>query len=156
MASNDRKKKASGPPVVARNRRAAFDYTIEETVEAGIVLSGTEVKSLRQGRISLDQAYARIQDGEVWLLGMNIPEYNAASWTNHAPQAKRKLLLHKRQIAKIEILVVRTGRTLIPLDIHFNERGIAKVLLAVATGKKHHDKRSDERKKEADLEIRSF
>lgn len=157
MAKGDKKKPKKdddGLKVVARNRRAKHDYTLEETVEAGIALVGTEVKSLREGTASIAQAYARISGNEVWLLGASIPEYGAGSWTNHQPERKRKLLLHRRQITKLTKAVQKSGRTIVPLQIHFNERGIAKVLLAVATGRKHHDKRQEASKREAQREIR--
>jgi len=139
--------------VVARNRRARHDYNVEETVEAGIVLVGTEVKSLRGGQASIRQAYARIDKDEVWLLGAHIPEYGAASWTNHDPDRRRKLLLHRRQIKKLARAVQIAGRTLVPLQVHFNDRGVAKVLLALAVGKKRHDKRDRESQRDAEREI---
>lgn len=155
MAKPKKKTKPAEPDVkvVARNRRAKHDYNVEETVEAGIVLVGTEVKSLREGQASIRQAYARVEGDEVWLLGAHIPEYGAASWTNHDPDRKRKLLLHRRQIKKLARAVQIAGRTLVPLQIHFNDRGIAKVLLALVIGRRHHDKRDQESKKEAQREI---
>ncbi|MAG57818.1 MAG: SsrA-binding protein [Planctomycetes bacterium] len=146
-------KAPDGNVVVARNRRARHDYEVEETVEAGIVLAGTEVKGLRAGRAAIDQAYARIVNGEVWLIDANIPEYAAASFMNHRPQARRKLLLHRRQIQKIETRLQGSGRTLIPLQIHFTERGIAKVVIAIARGRRRQDKRSEAAKREAGREI---
>lgn len=149
------KKKDSGAAarIVARNRRAHHDYRIELTVEAGIVLQGTEVKSLRQGQVNLEQAYARIEHGEVWLVGANFPEYSSGGWTNHRPQARRKLLLHRREIGKLEALLQGTGRTLIPLDIHWSDRGQAKLLLAVAIGKKIYDKREAAKERTARIEM---
>ena len=146
-------RKEDNTRVVARNRRAKFDYHLELKVVAGIALVGTEVKSLREGRSSLDQAYARIDDDEVWLVGANIPEYPGASWGGHKPQARRKLLLKRREIKKLKNLLQSSGKTLIPLDIHFNERGFAKVTLAVATGKKHFDKRESKKEQDARREI---
>ena len=154
--NKDRKKDKPGDPevkVVARNRRAKHDYNIEETVEAGIVLVGSEVKGLRGGQASIRQAYARVDGDEVWLLGAHIPEYGAASWTNHDPDRRRKLLLHRRQIKKLARAVQVAGRTLVPLQIHFNARGIAKVLLALVVGKRRHDKRDRESRREAEREI---
>jgi SsrA-binding protein len=152
MAKKKETPVASGQ-IVARNRRAKHDYHLELTVEAGIMLQGTEVKSLRDGKVNLEQAYARIEGDEVWLIGANFPEYGAGSWTNHQPQAKRKLLLHRREIKKLSVLLTGTGRTLIPLDIHFGERGHAKVLIAVAVGKKLYDKRQTSREKDAQREM---
>jgi len=147
------KKKQDPSNVVARNRRARHDYEVEETVEAGIVLGGTEVKSLRLGRASIEQAYARVQDREIWLIGANFPEYAGASYNNHRPQARRKLLLHRRQIKKIMARLQGSGRTLVPLQIHFNERGIAKVLIGLARGRRHHDKRQAQAEREARREV---
>jgi SsrA-binding protein len=134
--------------VVAENRKARFNYAIEDTVEAGIALTGTEVKSLRQGRATIAESYADARAGEIWLINANIPEYLQASRFNHAPKRARKLLLHKRQINKLMGAVDREGMTLIPLKLYFNERGRAKLLLAVAKGKKLHDKRETEKKRD--------
>ena len=157
MARNTNKKRdsddQSSVKVVARNRRALHAFHVEETVEAGIVLVGTEVKSLRNGLASIRQAFARIDKGEAWIIGAHIPEYGAASWTNHDPDRRRKLLLHRRQLRKLSRAVQIAGRTIIPLQLHFNERGIAKVLLALVTGKRRHDKRADAAKREAQREI---
>jgi SsrA-binding protein len=133
--------------VVADNRRARFNYEIGETVEAGIVLTGTEVKSLRQARANIAESYADARDGELWLINANIPEYQQAGRFNHAPKRPRKLLLHKRQIAKLANAVEREGMTIVPLKLYFNEKGRAKVELAVARGKKLHDKRETEKKR---------
>jgi len=123
------------------NKRARFDYQILDRYEAGIALTGTEVKSLRAGKASLEGAYARIQDGEVWLIGCNISTYDAGNVNNHEPLRPRKLLLHKHQIRRLESRVRERGLTLVPLRIYFNERGLAKVELALARGKALHDKR---------------
>ena len=138
-----KKEKTSHPDrkVVARNRRARFDFQLEAIVEAGIVLVGTEVKSLRQGSASLQQAWCRAEDGDIWLVDANIPAYAAGSWTNHEPNRKRKLLLHRRQIKKISQELKLRGRTLIPLELYFNESGRVKIEIALALGRKHHDKR---------------
>jgi len=132
--------KEKGEKVVATNRKARHDYTIEDTYEAGLVLSGTEVKSLRMGRASLVDGYGFIDGGEAWLDAVHIPEYTQGTWTNHAPRRKRKMLLHKAQIIKISQKVKEGGYTLVPLRIYFSD-GRAKVELAVAKGKKEYDKR---------------
>src|SRR5476651_577332 len=126
---------------VAENRKARFNYEIGEVVEAGIVLTGSEVKSLRLGRATIAESYADARDGEIWLLNANIPEYLQAGRFNHLPKRPRKLLLHKRQIDKLAGAVEREGMTIIPLKLFFNERGRAKLELAIARGKKLHDKR---------------
>jgi len=129
-----------GEKTVATNRRARHDYLIDDTYEAGIVLSGTEVKALRQGRASLVDGYAYVDAGEIWLDAVHIPEYTQGTWNNHAPRRKRKLLLHKEQIVKISHKTKEGGFTLVPLKIYFSD-GRAKVELAVAKGKKEYDKR---------------
>jgi SsrA-binding protein len=132
--------KEQGRKVVATNRKARHDYTIEDTFEAGLVLSGTEVKSLRLGRASLVDGYGFIEGGEAWLDAVHIPEYTQGTWTNHSPRRKRKLLLHKAQIIKISQKTKEGGYTLVPLSIYFSD-GRAKVELAVAKGKREYDKR---------------
>ncbi|HZS63213.1 MAG TPA: SsrA-binding protein SmpB [Xanthobacteraceae bacterium] len=127
--------------VVADNRKARFNYEIGEVFEAGIALTGTEVKSLRFGKATIAESYADAREGEIWLINSNIPEYLQASRFNHAPKRPRKLLLHKRQIAKLAGAIEREGMTLVPLKLFFNARGRAKVELALARGKKLHDKR---------------
>ena len=127
--------------VVAENRRARFEYFLEEFFEAGIALTGTEVKSLRFGEGTIAEAYAEIKDGEVNLINANIPEYNFGNRVNHEPKRPRKLLLRSRQIEKMQKSVGREGMTLIPISVYFNGRGRAKVELALAKGKKIHDKR---------------
>jgi len=139
--------KERGQKVVATNRRARHDYTIEDTYEAGLVLTGTEVKSLRLGRASLVDGYAFVDGGEAWLDAVHIPEYADGTWNNHAPRRKRKLLLHKAQIVKIENKVKQGGYTIVPLSIYFNE-GRAKVEIAVAKGKREYDKRQALRKRQ--------
>lgn len=126
--------------VVASNRKARHDYTIEDTYEAGLVLTGTEVKSLRAGRASLVDGYGFVDSGEAWLEGVHIPEYAAGTWTNHPPRRRRKLLLHKQQIAKIQKKIADGGYTLVPLSIYFSD-GHAKVEIAVAKGKRDFEKR---------------
>ena len=132
--------KEKGQKVVATNRKARHEYTIEDTYEAGIVLQGTEVKSLREGRASLVDGYAFIDGGEIWLDAVHIPEYTEGTWNNHAPRRKRKLLMHKAQIIKISHKTKEGGYTLVPLSIYFTD-GRAKVELAVAKGKREYDKR---------------
>ena len=133
---------------VAENRRARREYSIEETLEAGIVLTGSEVKSLREGHANIAESYASSEDGEIWLINANIPVYAQANRENHEPKRKRKLLLKKREMAKLANAVQREGRTLVPLKIYFNPRGIAKLELALATGRKHHDKREHDAKRD--------
>jgi SsrA-binding protein len=127
--------------VVAENRRARFDYFVEERVEAGIALTGTEVKSLRHGEGSIAESYATVEGEEVWLINSHIPQYGAGSWMNHEPRRRRKLLLRGREIDKLHGAITRQGLTLVPLSVYFNSRGRAKVELALAKGKKVHDKR---------------
>ncbi len=126
---------------VAENRRAKYDYFIDQVYEAGIALSGTEVKSLRFGEGSIAEAYAEVRDEAVWLVNANIPEFSHGNRFNHEPKRPRKLLLHVREINKLHGAVAREGMTLVPLSIYFNGRGRAKVELALAKGKKVHDKR---------------
>ncbi len=133
--------KGSDPrKLVAQNKKARHDYAIEDTFEAGIVLTGTEVKSLRQGRCSLADAYASVQDGEVWLLGAHIPEYADGTRANHDPDRPRKLLLHRAEIDKLLAKAAEKGLTIVPLQIYF-KKGIAKVEISVARGRKLYDKR---------------
>ena len=143
-----KKKKRSSGNTVAQNRKARRDYTIVETFEAGIMLLGTEVKSLRGGRASIGEAYASEQDGGLYLINAFIPEYQSAGIAIHAPRGPRKLLLHKREIAKLLAAINRKGMTLVPLSIYFNDRGIAKVELALAQGKRSRDKRQDDKKRD--------
>jgi SsrA-binding protein len=134
--------------VVAENRKARFNYAIEDTIEAGISLTGTEVKSIRNGKSTIAESYADPRAGEIWLVNANIPEYLQANRFNHEPRRPRKLLLHKRQINKLIGAVEREGMTLIPLKLYFNEQGRAKLELALAKGKKLHDKRETEKKRD--------
>jgi SsrA-binding protein len=127
--------------LVAQNRRARHDYFIEESLEAGAMLVGTEVKSLRLGRASIVESYAGEKDGDIYLLNANIPEYPAASQFNHEPKRPRKLLMHRRERARLLNAIRRDGMTLVPLNLYFNARGIAKVELGLARGKKTIDKR---------------
>jgi SsrA-binding protein len=132
--------KDRGRRLVAQNRKARYDYHIHDTYEAGIVLSGTEVKSLREGRANLTDAYATVDDGEVFLRGAHIPEYSHGTWTNHSARRTRKLLLTRREISKIEGELEDSGTTLVPLSLYFSN-GYAKVEIALATGKRVYDKR---------------
>jgi len=134
--------------VVAENRKARFNYAIEDTLEAGLVLTGTEVKSIRTGKATIAESYADSRGGEIWLVNANIPEYLQANRFNHEPRRDRKLLLHKRQVNKLIGAVEREGMTLIPLKLYFNEQGRAKLELALAKGKKLHDKRETEKKRD--------
>ena len=133
--------------IVVHNRKARFNYEIGETFEVGIVLTGTEVKSLRQGKATIAESYADARAGEIWLVNANIPEYLQGGRFNHPPKRLRKLLLHRRQINKLIGAVEREGMTLVPLKLYFNEKGRAKLELALARGKKLHDKRETEKKR---------
>ena len=132
---------------VAENRKARFNYEIGEVVEAGIVLTGSEVKSLRAGKATIAESYADARDGEIWLINSNIPEYRQAHRYNHLPKRPRKLLLHQRQINRLAGAVEREGMTIVPLRLYFNERGRAKIAIALGKGKKLHDKRETEKKR---------
>ena len=134
--------------VVAENRKARHDYAFEDKYEAGIALTGTEVKSLRFGEGSIAESYAEVKEEEVWLINANIPEFSHGNRFNHEPKRPRKLLLHQREIAKLHGAVARQGMTLVPLSIYFNSRGRAKVELALAKGRKAHDKREHEKEKD--------
>jgi SsrA-binding protein len=138
--------------VVADNRKARFNYEIGESFEAGIALTGSEVKSLRAGKATIAESYADARGGEVWLVNANIPEYLQAGRDNHAPKRPRKLLLHKRQINKLIGAVERQGYTVVPLKLYFNNKGRAKVEIALARGKKLHDKRDTLKKRSWDRE----
>lgn len=138
---------------VCRNRRALHEYEVLDRLECGVVLTGTEVKSLRDAHASLEDAYGRIDDGEVWLIGCDIPEYAMGNQMNHKPKRARKLLLHRREILKFAAKASQRGFTLVPLRLYF-KNGRAKVELAVCRGKQLHDKRQDMKKKDAEREIR--
>ncbi|MDT7547970.1 MAG: SsrA-binding protein [Actinomycetota bacterium] len=139
--------------LVAQNKKARHDYAIDETFEAGIVLTGTEVKSLRQGRASLIDAYAVVQDGELWMMGAHIPEYTEGTWNNHTPRRSRKLLMHKAEIVKLTVKLKEGGLALIPLQLYFKD-GHAKVELGLGRGRKSYDKRQVLAKRDADNEMR--
>jgi SsrA-binding protein len=147
-------KPADSPEIetIAKNRRARHDYSIIDSFEAGLVLTGSEVKSLREGKANLSDAYGIVRDGEIFLINLHISVYERASYNNHEPTRTRKLLLHKREIGRLIGAIERQGLTLIPLELYF-KRGIAKVAIALGKGKKQHDKREDAKAKDADREI---
>ena len=142
----------TGGRLIAKNRRARYDYHIDETYEAGMVLTGTEVKSLRQGRASLVDGFAHIHEGEVWLNNVHIPEYSQGTWTNHSSRRSRKLLLHREQISRLIGKTQEPGRTLVPLSLYFSD-GKAKVEIALARGKREYDKRHAIAEREAKRDI---
>ena len=141
-----------GKKIIASNRRARHDYTIEDTVEAGLVLTGTEVKSLRAGRATLTEGFGQITSNEAWLHGVHIPVYTQGTWTNHEPRRTRKLLLHRREIDKLASAIHERGLTLVPLSLYFSG-GKVKIELALARGKRAYDKRQDLAKRDAAREI---
>src|SRR5438128_5463651 len=154
MARHDKKNDLEeGIKVIARNKRAFHQYNVFDRLECGIALTGTEVKSLREGQASLEDAYAKIQDGEVWLLGSDIPEYAMGNRMNHKPKRPRKLLLHRREIGKFAGKASQRGFTLVPLRLYF-KHGLAKVELGVARGKQLYDKRETLKKADAQRDIR--
>jgi SsrA-binding protein len=142
------KKKDDGSRIIAENRKARFAYAIDGTLEAGIILTGSEVKSLRGGKSTIAESYAHAKDGELFLVNAYIPEYNEASRFNHEPKRTRKLLVHKREAAKLAAATQREGMTLVPLKMYFNAKGIAKIELGIAKGKKLHDKRETEKQRD--------
>ena len=144
--------KEVGKKLIAQNKKGRHDYFIDEVFEAGLVLIGTEVKSLRAGRATLTDGFASVEDGELWLSGVHIPEYNEGSWTNHEPRRKRKLLLHKREVSRLIGTLKEGGLTLIPLSLYFKD-GKAKVEMGLARGKKAHDKRAALMEKQANREV---
>lgn len=145
-------KKRAGGSLIAENRRARYDYHIVETVEAGMVLTGTEVKSLRAGKASIGEAFATVMGGEAWLVQAHIPEYAFGNRQNHDPTRQRKLLLHRDEIEELSRFTREQGRTLVPLRLYWKD-GKAKVLLGLATGKAQHDKRQDLAKRDAQRQI---
>jgi SsrA-binding protein len=151
MASTSRQQQQQST-VIARNRRARHDYHIEDTVEGGLVLTGTEVKSLRAGRASLTDGFAQIEDGEVWLHGVHIPEYTQGTWTNHEPRRPRKVLLHRQEIDRWAAKTAERGLTIVPLALYFKD-GRVKVELALARGKRTYDKRHDLAERDAAREV---
>ena len=143
-----KKKSDDGSKIIADNRKARFAYAIGDTLEAGIALVGSEVKSLRNGKSTISESYAQAKDGELFLVNAYIPEYTQASRFNHEPKRVRKLLVHKREAAKLAAAIQREGMTLIPLKLYFNAKGRAKVELGIAKGKKLHDKRESEKQRD--------
>jgi SsrA-binding protein len=141
-----------GKKIIASNRRARHEYTIEDVVEAGLVLTGTEVKSLRAGRASLTDGFGQITDGEAWLHGVHIPQYTLGTWTNHEPRRTRKLLLHRTEIDRLARSIAERGLTLIPLSLYFSG-GKVKIELGLARGKRTYDKRHDLAKRDAAREV---
>lgn len=139
--------------IVANNKKARHDYFIDDVYEVGIVLTGTEIKSVRAGKVSIKESYAKIQDGEIVLIGMNISPYEQGNRFNTEPLRTRKLLLHKREIRKLLGLATQKGLTLVPLRMYINENGLAKIEIAVARGKKNYDKREDIAKRDADRKM---
>ena len=144
--------KEIGRKVIAQNKKARHDYSIADVIECGLVLTGTEVKSLRAGRASLVDGFAMVNNGELWLSGVHIPEYTEGTWNNHTPRRERKLLLHRKEIEKLSAETKQGGLTLVPLSIYFKD-GIAKIELALAKGKKAHDKRATLMERQANREI---
>lgn len=164
MAKKQNKKKdkadnSSNGKTVSENRKARHRFEISEQLECGIMLKGSEVKSLRDGKLSLDEAYVRIEDGELWLIGADIPEYKQATIWNHAPKRQRKLLVHAKQLKKLTLRANEKGLTLVPLRVYFNARGIVKVMVGVGRGKQLHDKRETMKtrdvKRQIDREMRN-
>jgi len=143
-----KKKSDDGSKMIADNRKARFAYAIGDTLEAGIALVGSEVKSLRNGKSTISESYAQAKDGELFLVNAYIPEYTQASRFNHEPKRVRKLLVHKREAAKLAAAIQREGMTLVPLKMYFNAKGRAKVQLGIAKGKKLHDKRETEKQRD--------
>jgi SsrA-binding protein len=144
--------KETGQKLIAQNKKARHDYSILDTYECGIVLTGTEVKSLRAGRASLIDGFVMIENGELWMHGVHIPEYTEGTWTNHTPRRKRKLLVHREEIRKLNGKMKDSGTTLVPLQLYFKD-GRAKVEIALAKGKKAHDKRDSLMEAQATREI---
>jgi SsrA-binding protein len=141
-------KRRSGNPVIADNRRARFDFEIMDNLEVGVMLTGTEVKSLRASKATIAESYVQVKNGELWWVNAHIPEYNQGNRFNHEPRRIRKLLAHAREIARLGQAVDRDGLTIVPLKIYFNERGRVKLEIALAKGKKVHDKRQAEKKRD--------
>ena len=142
-----------GEKTVTQNKKARFNYHIEDTFEAGIVLQGTEVKAIREGRARISEGYCQFDEGELFLVDANISPYSHGNYNNHEPRRKRKLLMHKQQLKRLESKVEERGYTLVPLRLYF-KNGLAKLMIGLAKGKKMHDKRETQKKREADLEIR--
>ena len=146
--SKNTQTKGRSDGLIAENRRSRRDYEVEDTLEAGIVLQGSEVKSLREGKANIAEAYVSPEQGELWLINCEIQAYKGANRFNHEPRRKRKLLVSRRELAKLSQEVERAGRTIVPLKFYFNDRGIAKLLIGTATGRKNYDKRNVEAKRD--------
>ena len=146
--SKNTQTKGRSDGMIAENRRSRRDYEVEDTLEAGIVLTGSEVKSLREGKANIAEAYVSPEQGELWLINCEIQAYKGANRFNHEPRRKRKLLVSRRELAKLSQEVERAGRTIVPLKFYFNDRGIAKLLIGTATGRKNYDKRNVEAKRD--------
>lgn len=142
------KKPASQNRALAENRRARFDYAIEDTFEAGIMLLGTEVKALREGRANIAESYASVEGDELWLINANIPIYEPASQFNHEPKRHRKLLLKRKEISRLQSETQRKGRTIVPLKLYINDRGLVKILIGIGTGKRAIDKRETQKNRD--------
>lgn len=142
------KKNSDSFKSIAENRKARYNFAIDDTFEAGIMLKGSEVKSLRTGKANIAESYASYEDGELWLINANIPQYLQANRYNHEPRRRRKLLMSRREIDRLARSIDREGMTIVPLKLYFNERGMAKLQIAVAKGKKNHDKRETEKKRD--------
>ena len=155
MAKSSGKKSDFSDRVICRNRRARHNYEIVDTLECGLSLVGSEVKSIRAHKVSIEEAYARIENGELWLHGCDIAQYPQANLMNHEPRRARKLLLKKRELRKFADDAVHQGLTLVPLELHFSERGFVKATIAVARGRKLHDKREHLKKKTAAKEMQA-
>ena len=134
--------------IVAENRKARYNFAIEDTFEAGLMLTGTEVKSLRNGKATIAESYVSFEDDELWLINCHVPEYLQANRFNHEPRRRRKLLMSKREIIRLSQAIARDGMTVVPLKLYFNDRGMAKLEIALAKGKKTHDKRETEKKRD--------
>ena len=146
--SKNSQTKGRSDGMIAENRRSRRDYEVEDTLEAGIVLTGSEVKSLREGKANIAEAYVSPEQGELWLINCEIQTYKGANRFNHEPRRKRKLLVSRRELSKLSQEVERAGRTIVPLKFYFNDRGIAKLLIGTATGRKNYDKRNVEAKRD--------
>lgn len=143
-----RKKADPEKKIVAENRKARYNFAIEDNFEAGLMLTGTEVKSLRNGKANIAESYVSFEDDELWLINCHVPEYLQANRFNHEPRRRRKLLMSKREIIRLSHAIARDGMTVVPLKLYFNDRGIAKLEIALAKGKKNHDKRETEKKRD--------
>jgi len=143
-----KKKVDPGSKTIAENRKARYNYAIDDTFEAGLMLTGTEVKSLRNGKANIAESYVSHEGGELWLINCNVPEYVQANRFNHEPRRHRKLLMSRREIDRLSQAVARDGMTIVPLKLYFNDRGIAKLQIALAKGKKLHDKRETEKRRD--------